>query len=128
MDVAALLRARNPLLWVVTREEGRVEGCLVEAAASASYIPYTWDAAQGARTITGEEARVGSNDAGDMFAAIAARAESGAERAVWILRDLAPWLSGLPGAVPLRMLRNLTRTLPGVPRERASDRGRKLDI
>ena len=27
-DVAALLRARNPLLWVVTREEGRVEGYL----------------------------------------------------------------------------------------------------
>ena len=29
-DVAALLRARNPLLWVVTREEARVERHLIE--------------------------------------------------------------------------------------------------
>lgn len=25
-DVASLLRARNPLIWIVTREEARVEG------------------------------------------------------------------------------------------------------
>lgn len=30
---AALLRARNPLLWIVTREKARVESYLFEAAA-----------------------------------------------------------------------------------------------
>jgi hypothetical protein len=45
-DIAALLRARNPLLWIVTREEARAETYLVEAAASAGYIPRTWDVAQ----------------------------------------------------------------------------------
>ena len=33
-DVAALLRARNPLIWIVTREEARVERLLIEAAAA----------------------------------------------------------------------------------------------
>lgn len=115
-DITALLRARNPLLWIVTREEARVEQYLTEAAAVAGYIPYTWDTAQGARTIAGQDARIGSNDAGDMLQAIAGRAESGTERSVWIMRDLAPWLRDLPGAVPLRMLRNLVRSLPATNR------------
>ena len=119
-DISALLRARNPLLWVVTREEARVEQHLVETAASAGYAAYTWDAAQGPRTAAGEELRgVGSNDPADMLSAIAARSATGAERAIWIMRDLAPWLRDMPGAVPLRMLRNLARSLPGTPRERA---------
>ena len=46
-DVTALLRARNPLLWVVTREEARAERHLIEAAAAAGYKARTWDVAQG---------------------------------------------------------------------------------
>ena len=118
-DVSALLRARNPLLWVTTREEARVEQYLAEAAMAAGYIPYTWDVAQGARDLAGNEIRVGGPDSSEMLAAIGGRAISGAERAVWIMRDLAPWLRDLPGAVPLRALRNLARTLPAAPRERA---------
>ena len=119
-DVTALLRARNPLLWIVTREEARAEQNLIEAASAANYVPYTWDAAQGPRTISGEEMRnVGGNDPGDMLTAIAARAASGAERSIWIMRDLTPWLRDLTGAVPLRMLRNLARSLPMAPRDRA---------
>lgn len=119
-DVTALLRARNPLLWVTTREEARVEQCLVEAAAAAGYVPYTWDIAQGARTAGGEPVPgVGSSDPSDMMAFIAGRAEGGAERGVWIMRDLAPWLRDLTGAAPLRTLRNLVRSLPASPRDRA---------
>lgn len=118
-DVTALLRARNPLLWVVTREETRVEQHLIEAVAAAGYAPYTWDAAQGPRTAGGQEVKVGSNDSGEMLTAIGARAESGNERSAWIMRDLAPWLRDLPGAVPLRTLRNLVRALPTTPLDRA---------
>lgn len=118
-DVSALLRARNPLLWVMTREESRVEQYLAEAAMAAGYVPYTWDVAQGSRDLAGAEVRVGGPDAGEMLAAIGERAASGAERSAWIMRDLAPWLRDLPGAVPLRALRNLVRSLPTAPRERA---------
>ena len=45
-DVSALLRARNPLLWIVTREEARVEGFIFEAAAAAGYPAHFWDVAR----------------------------------------------------------------------------------
>lgn len=54
-DIAALLRARNPLIWIVTREEARVERYLIEAAAAASYEPIFWDIAQGATTVKGSK-------------------------------------------------------------------------
>lgn len=90
-DISALLRARNPLLWVVTREEARVEQYLMEAAAAAGYIPCTWDVAQGPRDLSGKELRgAGSSDPGEMLATISARAAQGGERTAWIMRDLAP--------------------------------------
>src|SRR5215471_13294901 len=87
-DVAALLRARNPLLWVVTREEARVERYLFEAAASAGYIPRTWDVAQGVADMAGKSASLGSQDPAATLDMIRERANRGGERGVWILRDL----------------------------------------
>ena len=36
-DIAALLRARNPLLWITTREEARAERLLVERGLGEEY-------------------------------------------------------------------------------------------
>lgn len=119
-DVAALLRARNPLLWIVTREEARVEASLFEAAASANYIARTWDVAQGVAELDGTpQPGIGSADPGDTLKVIQDRAMNGNERAVWFMRDLPVWLNGLTGASTCRMLRNLARMLPGCPREKA---------
>jgi hypothetical protein len=119
-DIAALLRARNPLLWIVTREEARVEASLFEAAASANYIARTWDVAQGVADISGQPQRdIGGPDPGDMLKEIQSRATNGGERAVWLMRDLAPWLKDMTGAATCRALRNLARMLPGCPREQA---------
>ena len=119
-DVAALIRARNPLIWVVTREEARVERYLMEAAAAAGYVPWTWDVAQGVADMTGKkQPSIGGTDPGDTLGVIAARAEGARERGVWIMRDLAPWLEGPIGMTTTRALRNLARTLPGVARDNA---------
>jgi hypothetical protein len=118
-DVAALLRARNPLLWVVTREEARVEGYLMEAAASANYVPRTWDCGQGVADLAGKQMQLGSIDPGDTLTTIRERARAGVDRGVWIMRDLPPWLNGPIGMTTSRQLRNLARTLPGVAREAA---------
>ena len=120
-DVSALLRARNPLLWIVTREEARVEQLLIEAAAAAGYMPRTWDTAQGIMDISGKQ----PNDLADSSSADAAltmignRAENGKERGVWIMRDLHVWLAGAIGFTTMRMIRNLCRSLPGAPRDQA---------
>jgi hypothetical protein len=122
-DVVALLRARNPLLWIVTREEARVERFLIEAASAAGYMPRTWDVAQGVCRIDGQAETIGSADPGDTLNAIRERAKGNnrdeIKRGVWIMRDLAPWLSGPAGALTCRQVRNLARTLPGTPRETA---------
>lgn len=120
-DIAALLRARNALIWIVTREEARVELNLIEAGASAGYVARTWDVAQGLRTIAGATIGDGTQDPGAALTFIgdASTNARSAERTLWIMRDLAPWLSGLTGAAPCRQLRNLARSLPNSPRERA---------
>lgn len=120
-DVAALLRARNPLIWVVTREEARVEGFLAEAAASAGYLPRFWDVAQGVTDLSGKVQRdLGSADPADTMNAIKAKADAPkGERGVWVFRDLPVWLQGPAGAAPMRQLRNLSRFLPSVGRDNA---------
>lgn len=120
LDVTALLKARNSLLWVVTREEGRSERYLFEAAAEAKYVARTWDAGQGVASINGQvDDSIGGPFVDDILAAIRERAEKGNERGVWILRDLPVWLGGPLGATVLRKVRNLARLLPTIPRERA---------
>lgn len=123
-DVAALFRARNPLIWIVTREEARVEGFIVEAAASASYNSHFWDVAAGVTKLNGDKdsAYSGTEDPGAALTAIRSAADRKGdkrERGVWVLRDLPIWLQGQAGAAPTRQLRNLARYLPSVAREAA---------
>ncbi len=121
IELSSLVKARNPLIWIVSKEEARVEGFIAEAAAAAGYATRVWDAAQGVTGIDGKSQKIGSLDAGETLAAIRAIAENDkkVDRCVWIMRDLPIWLTGLSGASVLRSLRNLTRLLPGVPRDQS---------
>lgn len=122
-DVTALLRARNPLIWIVTREEARVEGFIAEAAAAASYVPHFWDVSAGVTKLNGDKDNKFANqeDPGAVLNTVRAAADrtSSKERGVWVLRDLPIWLQGQAGAAPTRALRNLARYLPGVERDSA---------
>ena len=124
-DIAALLRARTALIWVVSKEEQRVEQYILEAAASANYGMRTWDVSQGCLEADGALWREGAVDVSAMLGQIRLMAEgridakSQKSRFVWVMRDLPIWLQGLPGAEPSRALRNLARLLPTVPRGRA---------
>lgn len=113
-DVTALLRARNPILWIVTKEEQRAERYLVEAALAAQYVPRFWDVGAGVTNVAGEVEKIASQDPEAILAAIKERSENVTlkERGVWILRDLPVWLRGPQYATTLRQLRNLTRSLP----------------
>jgi hypothetical protein len=119
-DISSLLRARCPLLWIVSREEARVERYVTAAAASAGYVPRMWDVCQGVTDLAGNPVpNIGSTDPASMLETIMTRATRGGERAVWIMRDLPAWLSPPVGIVQLRQLRNLARFLPTTPRENA---------
>jgi hypothetical protein len=122
-DIAALLRARNPLIWVVTREEARVEGYLMAAAAAAGYTPLMWDCAQGITDIKGKSASIGlaGADIGQALGNITTKAQTPVvdgvkpDRNAWILRDLHKWVEGPIGISTCRQIRNLAKMLPGVP-------------
>ncbi len=130
-DVAAQLRARNPVIWIVSREEARVEEYVVEAALSAGYKPFFWDVAQGITTMSGalldpqdpegtldSDAALKVIDAKVKQAMARARSNNSEpkdDRTVWIMRDLSVWLQPPIGSTPQRRLRNIAKALPGLP-------------
>lgn len=120
-DISAMLRARAALIWCATTEEARAEALIFEAAAAAAYTAHTWDVAAGARNLDGSTAIPDKESPDDMLETIRARATTAtaAARDVWIMRDLPVWLTGPQSAPTQRRLRNLCRSLPGTPRERA---------
>ncbi len=120
-DLKALFQARSGLIVIKTTEEARVEGYIFEAAAAANYVAMCWDAAQGVTDINGTSVRIGGQTAEETLNAIRDRSTntSGKDRGVWIMRDLLPWLQGPIGMNALRSVRNLARSLPATPRDRA---------
>ena len=111
-DIATLLRARTPLIWLVTAEEARAERVIVEAAASAGYALVRWDCSRGLTAIDGKVVNAG---AADVAAGLAAVRDS-QQRQVFVLRDLPTWLRD-PNV--LREVRNLCAELPLAPRASA---------
>ena len=112
-DLSALLRARNPLIWCVTREEARAERIILDACKSAGYIPQSWDCAAGlSRTIDGQVIDARASDPAQALATV----RDSSSRSVYIFRDLSPWLKD---PTVTRALRSLCRTLPSAPRDEA---------
>src|SRR2546430_12336064 len=85
-EIASLLRARNPLIWITTKEEARAERLLMEAATAAQYEPRFWDCASGITDYAGkpQDAGAACTDPAQVLGAI----RDSTRRAVWILRDL----------------------------------------
>ena len=113
-DIAALLRARNPLIWITTKEEARTERLLMESAQAAQYEPRFWDCASGITDFAGTPKEAGNacTDPAQVLATI----RDSTRRQVWILRDLTPWLKD---PTVCRALRTLARNLTLAPRDEA---------
>lgn len=112
-DLAMLLRARNPLIWCVTREESRAERIVIDAAAAAGYVPQAWDCSAGlSDPISGASVDTTATDPGVALATV----RDSTARAVYILRDLPAWLRD---PTVSRAVRSLCRSLPQAPRNAA---------
>lgn len=98
-----------------------MERHLFEAAAAANYTLRTWDTAQGVCKYAGEPERYGDPDISVTLRTIGERGSNKgiSDRCVWVMRDAPVWFEGLPGAQPMRVLRNLARSLPNAPRDNA---------
>lgn len=113
-DLAALVRARCGLLWIVCGEERRVEAAAAQSVASIGYVPALWDCASGVTDLAGRPFGPGT-DAQDPSSALTAlrRLES---RQVWIFRDLHRWL---PDPGTCRLLKSTAREIAAAPRDQA---------
>jgi ATPase family associated with various cellular activities (AAA)/AAA+ lid domain len=112
-DIQVLLKARNPVIVVISPEEARTERLLVTAAAAIGYRTRTWDVAAGVRDAGDAGDRPGQDqDSGAVLATIERAARSGDTKTLWILRDFAVWLAPPIGLTLQRQLKNLARLLP----------------
>lgn len=108
-DITALLRARNTLLWVTSREEVRVERALVDACGAAKYQVFYWDCATGITDALGEAIDANMRDPVQTLDWVRRGIVRGnkRERFVLVMRDLHKWFD----PVTLRALRSLSRDL-----------------
>lgn len=106
-DISALLRAKHTLLWIVTREETRVERALIEAAGAVKYGVRFWDCVDGVTTVTGAKEDAESPDP----AAAMRFLETREDRSILVMRDLHKWMDSMI----LRQLCNLSRSLQSAP-------------
>jgi SpoVK/Ycf46/Vps4 family AAA+-type ATPase len=111
-EIADLLRARNPLIWISTKEEQRAERYLIDAAALAQYDPRFWDCANGLTRYDGAAADASLTDP----AAVIGSIRDTRQRNVYVLRDLHAWLRD---PTVTRALRSLAHSLTRAPRAEA---------
>lgn len=111
-DVVALLKARNTLLVVVTREETRVERAIFDAAAEARYETTFWDCAKGFTDAQGNVTNANVTDPAVALDGV----ERDASRRVVVFRDLHKWWAD---PTVLRRIRNAARSLQRAAKNQA---------
>lgn len=107
-DIVALLRARNSCLWVVTREERRVERAIIDAAPLHRYEPAFWDCSAGLVDAAGDVIDAGIQNPSAILDHIAGNTT----RRLFVLRDFHRHLED---PYTVRQLRNLCIALPRSP-------------
>ncbi len=106
-ELDVLVRARYPLVYLVTSEEQRLEEILGELAATHGKALLGWSVAKGFRREGGAKAAAGLDGAREPLAALAA-IEKLSEPSLVVLKDFHPYLSD-PAVV--RALRELAHAL-----------------
>jgi len=108
-ELDTLIRARYPLVYLVTSEEQRLEAILTELAQVHGKVPLGWSVARGFRRLDGgrPSPEDGREAVKDPIAALA-HAEKLAEPSLVVLKDFHPFLSD-PAVV--RGLRELAHSL-----------------
>lgn len=93
-ELEILIRARYPIIYVVSWEEERVERCLRQIADARNKKLYVWTVTQGIVKSGAEpqRAKTGSGNTSDPIAALDAVVEQ-VEPAVYLFRDLHPFTS-----------------------------------
>ena len=116
-DLVALIKSRHTLLWIVTREEARVERALADVAGAVSMTPVFWDSAFGLRSLKNEAVGEGYVPAmGPIPSGVLDFVATATARSLVVLRDFHV---SLRDPVVARMLKTLARDLQRAPKDSA---------
>ncbi len=102
-ELDVLVRARYPLVYLVTSEEQRLEELLSELAQTHGKVLLGWSIAKGFRRDGGTKSAAGLDGAREPLAALAA-IEKLSEPSLVVLKDFHPYLSDLAVVRALREL------------------------
>lgn len=107
-DLVSLIKSRHSLIWIVSREEARVEAALLDVAKAANYDLAYWDN-PGAMVDAKGQPKGGREliDPQELLRQI----DRDPARRIYVLRDFHAWLD----PVTRRQLRSLSRKLQAVP-------------
>lgn len=109
-ELDVLIRARYPLIYVVTLEEDRVERAVLSIAMRRGKQVYTWSCTQGLRRM-GEESSNPTGNTSDPVQALDAVIKSN-ENAIYVFRDFHWYVEPARANVPIiRKLRDVSRHL-----------------
>jgi AAA+ superfamily predicted ATPase len=107
-DLDTLIRARYPLIYLVSWEEQRLDGILQDVAQSHGKALITWSVTRGLRRTIGPRAVSMSESSREPMEALAAVGKL-TEPSLVVLKDFHPYLVDNPGVV--RALRELAQDL-----------------
>lgn len=114
-ELVALIKSRHTLLWIVTREEARVERALVDVAGAVTMSPVFWDSALGLRTLKGDQVGSGYVPAlGPIPEGVLDFVAAAKVRTLVVLRDFH---TSLRDPTTARMLKTLARDLQRAPKD-----------
>jgi SpoVK/Ycf46/Vps4 family AAA+-type ATPase len=106
-DLDTLIRARYPLLYLVSWEEQRIEAILQDLAAQHGKVLFSWSIARGLRRIGGSQA-IPALDASKAPLEVLATIAKLGQPAIVVLKDFHPYLSD---STVVRALRELAQDL-----------------
>ena len=106
-EVANLIRAKMPVIYIVGSEERRMQSALLNIAGSLKMDMYLWSIVSGMLKV-GESEAVPCNDPAQALGFIA----ESKSRAIFVLRDFHPYIEpGTANVANIRMLRELAGEL-----------------
>ena len=118
-DIISLIKSKHTLIWIVTRDERRVESALAEIAYRAKLALNIWDCSQGLYTQqTSGKMEVTDDSVRDSMSMLT-KIRQTPKRCLYVMRDLHKWLAD---PYVLRALRTLSRDR----RKQRRHRGRRL--
>src|ERR1700727_301986 len=107
-DIISLIKSKHTLIWIVTRDERRVESALAEIAYRAKLALNIWDCSQGLYTQqTSGKMEVTDDSVRDSMSMLT-KIRQTPKRCLYVMRDLHKWLAD---PYVLRALRTLSRDL-----------------